>query len=91
MSDLRLSKVRACNKVRHVLVILNLLGPPRVTQLFSGLLPPAPTPPSKEKQKPVEGSHADDLFLNPSPLVTQHRRLFSKPQLHGLAQVTPSD
>ena len=44
MTDLRLSKVRTCGKVRHVLVILSLLGPPRVTQLFSGLLPPARSP-----------------------------------------------
>ena len=34
MTDLRLSKVRSCSKVRHVTVILSLLGPPRVTQLF---------------------------------------------------------
>ena len=44
MTDLRLSKVRTCNKVRHVLVISSLLGPPRMTHLFSGLLPPAPSP-----------------------------------------------
>lgn len=34
MTDLRLSKVRSCNEVRHVIVILSLWEPPRVTQLF---------------------------------------------------------
>ena len=50
MTDLRLSKVR------HVLVILSLLVPPRVTQLFSGLLPPARSPIQGETETSVRKS-----------------------------------